>query len=183
MYRALDRAALDRGVDLDDGDAARRLMSRLRFGLSGANPPRSRSRVRRPSELLDRIGSRLRSRTVARHPQVRALMREGQRRSAIGGAVIEGRDIGTVVFPDATVKLFLTAAPQTRVARRAEERAADPAEVEEPLHRRDVRDARVNPFEPARRRDRDGHGRALVERDAGRSRIAIVRERLPGLFV
>jgi len=63
---------------------------------------------------------------------------------------MEGRDIATVVFPDASVKLFLVADPAQRTARRARERAAaDPADVAEALRARDARDARTNPLEPA----------------------------------
>ena len=119
---------------------------------------------------------------VARHPQVRALMREGQRALGLPRAVVEGRDIGTVVFPDAPVKLFLTAEPGTRVARRAEQRGAtDPVDVEEALHRRDARDARVNPFEPAP----DAIVLDTSERTVDETldvAIQIVRERLPELF-
>jgi cytidylate kinase len=60
---------------------------------------------------------------------------------------MEGRDIGTVVYPDAAVKLFLSADPVERVARRSQERAG--ADVAERLRVRDARDARVNPHEPA----------------------------------
>jgi cytidylate kinase len=60
---------------------------------------------------------------VAKIPQVRAEMRERQRdwAKAHGGGVIEGRDIGSVVFPEADLKLYLTASPEARAARRAKE--------------------------------------------------------------
>jgi cytidylate kinase len=62
--------------------------------------------------------------TVARHPAVRAVLVQRQRAYARGGGlVMEGRDIGTVVFPDADLKLYLDAAP----AERARRRAVDPA--------------------------------------------------------
>jgi CMP/dCMP kinase len=61
--------------------------------------------------------------------------------------VMEGRDIGTVVYPDAPVKLFLSADPVERVARRSQERAR--SDIAEELRARDERDARVNPLEPA----------------------------------
>ena len=86
---------------------------------------------------------------VAGHRQVRDRMRSAQRALGEVGAVMEGRDIGTVVFPDAPVKLFLTAAPDVRESRRAEERAGSPPEVGRALHARDEHDARVNPLEPA----------------------------------
>jgi CMP/dCMP kinase len=74
-------------------------------------------------------------------------MRAAQRALGEGGAVMEGRDIGTAVFPDAPVKMFLVAAPQERAGRRVEERGT--AEVAGALLDRDRRDARVNPFVPA----------------------------------
>jgi cytidylate kinase len=63
---------------------------------------------------------------------------------------MEGRDIGTVVFPDAAVKIFLEAPPDERVARRARERGdEEPGEVAGALGTRDSLDERVNPFVPA----------------------------------
>jgi CMP/dCMP kinase len=181
MYRALTLAALDTGIDPDDGDALAGLMSRLRFGLSDGNPPEIEVEGAPPSPALvsDRVEAEVSH--VARHPQVRALMREGQRALGLPGAVVEGRDIGSVVFPDAPIKLFLTATPRTRVERRAEQRdTADPVDVGEALHRRDAKDARVNPFEPA--------SDAIVVDTSDRTvddtlevAIAIVRERVPEL--
>jgi cytidylate kinase len=181
MYRALTLAALDTGIDPDDGDALAGLMSRLRFGLSDGNPPEIEVEGAPPSPALvsDRVEAEVSH--VARHPQVRALMREGQRALGLPGAVVEGRDIGSVVFPDAPIKLFLTATPRTRVERRAEQRGtADPVDVGEALHRRDAKDARVNPFEPA--------SDAIVVDTSDRTvddtlevAIAIVRERVPEL--
>jgi CMP/dCMP kinase len=150
MYRALTLAALDAGIATDDGDALARLMSRLRFGLSSAFPAEIEVEGSAPSPEL--VSERVEAEVshVARHPQVRALMREGQRALGLPGAVVEGRDIGSVVFPDAPVKLFLTAAPDTRAERRVEQRGAtDPRDVGEALHRRDAKDAQVHPFEPA----------------------------------
>jgi cytidylate kinase len=60
---------------------------------------------------------------------------------------MEGRDIGTVVFPDAPAKIFLAADPDRRADRRVLEREGDQAA--RALHERDCRDARVNPFVPA----------------------------------
>jgi cytidylate kinase len=77
-----------------------------------------------------------------------------QRRLGRAGGVIEGRDIGSVVFPTATAKIFLEAAPRERAARRFEERESagselDPGRVARALHARDVRDAKTNPHVPA----------------------------------
>jgi cytidylate kinase len=157
-------------------------MSRLRFRLSAGDPAEIEVEGSAPVAALvsDRVEGEVSH--VARHPEVRALMREGQRALGLPGAVVEGRDIGSVVFPDAPVKLFLTAEPDKRGERRAEQRGvADPEGVEEALLRRDTKDAKVNPFEPAA--DAivlDTSDRTVDEtlRDA----IAIVRERMPGLF-
>jgi cytidylate kinase len=80
---------------------------------------------------------------VAAQPAVRAALLAFQRAFAArpGGAVLDGRDIGTVVCPDADVKLFVTARPEVRAARRAAELGAPPAEVLADLRRRDARDA------------------------------------------
>jgi cytidylate kinase len=182
MYRALTLAALDVGVDPDDGDSLAELMSRLRFGLSDGQPPEIEVEGAPPSPALESERVEADVSHVARHPQVRELMREGQRALGLPSAVVEGRDIGSVVFPDAPVKLFLTAEPRTRVERRAEQRrAADPDDVEEALHRRDARDARVNPFEPA--------PDAIVLDTSDRTvddtlefAMALVRDRMPELF-
>jgi CMP/dCMP kinase len=181
MYRALTLAALDAGIDTDDGDALARMMSRLRFGLSSASPPEIEVEGSAPSAEL--VSERVEAEVshVARHPQVRELMREGQRALGLPGAVVEGRDIGSVVFPDAPVKLFLTAAPDTRAERRVEQRgASDPQDVGKALHRRDAKDAQVNPFEPAA--DAivlDTSDRAVD--DTLQDAIAIVVDRMPEL--
>jgi cytidylate kinase len=182
MYRALTLAALDGGIDPGDGDSLADLMSRLRFELSDGSPPEIEVEGAPPSREL--VSNRVEAEVshVARHPQVRALMREGQRALGLPGAVVEGRDIGSVVFPDAPVKIYLTAAPRARVDRRAEERgAADAGEVEEALHRRDAKDARVNPFEPASDAIVLDTSDRTVE-DTLEVAIAIVRERMPELF-
>jgi cytidylate kinase len=86
---------------------------------------------------------------VARHPEVREVLRAEQRRLSQGGGVVEGRDIGTVVSPDADVKLFLQAAETERIARRSHERGDHAEPVGRALSERDALDARTNPLEPA----------------------------------
>ena len=182
MYRALTLAALDAGLDPDDGPSLAGLMSRLRFGMSNGDPPEIEVEGSPASPALESERVEAEVSHVARHPQVRALMREGQRALGMPRAVVEGRDIGTVVFPDAPLKFFLIAEPGTRVARRASQRgAADQADVEEALRRRDARDARVNPFEPAP----DAIVLDTSERTVGDTldvAIEIVRDRMPELF-
>jgi cytidylate kinase len=182
MYRALTLAALDAGLDPDDGPSLAGLMSRLRFGLSNGDPPEIEVEGSPASQALESERVEAEVSHVARHPQVRALMRDGQRALGMPRAVVEGRDIGTVVFPDAPLKFFLIAEPGTRVARRASQRgAADQADVEEALRRRDARDARVNPFEPAP----DAIVLDTSEWTVGDTldvAIEIVRDRMPELF-
>jgi len=86
---------------------------------------------------------------VSRHPEVRTVLRDEQRRLSERGGVVEGRDIGTVVAPKADVKIFLEAEERTRVARRAGERARVDHHVAQELAARDALDARTNPMEPA----------------------------------
>ncbi|MGZ5301228.1 MAG: (d)CMP kinase [Actinomycetota bacterium] len=182
MYRALTLAALDGGIDPEDSGTLAELMSTLRFGLSDANPPEIEVEGSPPSGALVTARVEAAVSHVARHPQVRALMRVAQRALGLPGAVVEGRDIGSVVFPDAPVKLFLTAEPRTRVRRRAEQRGAtDPVGVEEALHRRDARDAEVNPFEPAPDAIVLDTSQRTVD-DTLEVAVATVRERMPELF-
>ncbi len=90
---------------------------------------------------------------VAAIPAVRAALLEFQRRFARAepGAVLDGRDIGTVICPEAEVKLYVTASDETRAARRAAELGADPAQMLAELRERDARDAArtTAPLRPA----------------------------------
>jgi CMP/dCMP kinase len=148
MYRALTRAALDHHVDLDDGEALAALTRGLKARLTSGPQPELEVEGY-PQEVLvtDEIDAAV-SR-ASRHPQVRSLMREAQRALGVRGAVMEGRDIGTVVFPEADVKLFLHADPERREARRADERDAAGGDVGRDLRARDAEDSRVNPLHPA----------------------------------
>ena len=81
---------------------------------------------------------------VSAHPEVRAIL-VGEQRSWVAGhgdrAVVEGRDIGSVVFPDAEVKVFLDASPEVRAARRARQTGESLDEVLSDLNRRDRLDS------------------------------------------
>lgn len=150
MYRALTLAARRAEVEVEHGDGLAHLMGTLQFTLSPLQPGVPRELWidgAPPSNELESADVEAHVSAVARHPQVRAAMRAAQRALGEGGAVMEGRDIGSAVFPDAPVKLFLVAAPQERAGRRVEERGA--LEVAGALLERDRRDARVNPFVPA----------------------------------
>jgi CMP/dCMP kinase len=148
MYRALAAAAARASAAPDDEASMLDLVRNLRFRLSGAGPVELEVEGYSPEELTTpQVESTVS--TVARHPSVRAWMRQTQRALGVDGGVMEGRDIATAVFPNAPVKLFLHAPGDERGSRRASERGADPDAVEDALRRRDERDARTNPLEPA----------------------------------
>jgi cytidylate kinase len=134
LYRAVGRRVLDAGGDPHDPAAAEAAARALRPQDLG------RSDLRGP--VADAAAA-----AVAAIPGVRAALLDFQRSfGAASGAVLDGRDIGTVIFPDAPVKLFVTASLAERARRRwAELRAngvtADLAEVQADLEARDTRDA------------------------------------------
>src|SRR5260370_141955 len=145
MYRELDLKAIQQQIALDDGDNLARLAQRSRIELQ---PLREGNRV-----VLDGVDVTERIRRddvtqaaskVSVHPPVREWMvRRQQEMGAGGGIVMEGRDIGTKVFPDAEVKIFLDAAPETRGARRFLQNtaaAAPEAAVLREMRARDERD-------------------------------------------
>jgi CMP/dCMP kinase len=121
MYRAVGWKAIQEGVPLTDEQAVATLAERLEIDITAARVSIDQDDVTRAirTPVIDRAAA-----AVARFPRVRALMVERQRRAASrGGVVMEGRDIGTVVFPDADVKIYLDASE----AERASRRAVDPA--------------------------------------------------------
>jgi CMP/dCMP kinase len=140
MYRAVTWLALEEDVDLEDGAALGALAESATISFDGDRVLIRNDDVTDDIRLpeIDRVVS-----TVARHPEVRAVMRERQRELAKhGDAVIEGRDIGTVVCPDADVKVYLVAAAAERARRRVAERPEIGAEaLATDLRLRDERDA------------------------------------------
>ena len=149
MYRALAATAMDAHVSPDDQDALVNLTRELTVTIEGADP--SELRVEGyPREVLAAVEVEAIVSAVARHPGVRALMRAAQRELGTrGGAVMEGRDIGSVVFADAPVKLYLSAGEDERALRRADERRADLGPTERALAERDRLDAETTPHVPA----------------------------------
>jgi len=147
MYRALTRAAIDAGVDPGDAQALATLMQTMVFALDMGEPPELRIDGAAPGAELEGPDVEAHVSTVAAHPQVRALMREAQRHLGGNGAVMEGRDIGSVVFPEAPMKIYLVAEAGVRERRRALERP-EGASVASSLRERDERDMKVNVFEP-----------------------------------
>lgn len=150
MYRALALRAAREGIDPDDGAALQAAARSIGFDLdSTVRPAELTIDGARADDALTSAEVESTVSRVARHPEVRAVLRDEQRRLGQDGAVMEGRDIGTVVFPAAPLKLFLEAHPQERVERRAQERDARSDQVAEALETRDALDARTNPLEPA----------------------------------
>jgi cytidylate kinase len=187
MYRALTRAARREEVDVEDEEALVRLMETLDFTLSPEAPIAEPQREPRqlwmdgapPSDELESAEVEANVSAVAKHPAVRAAMRAAQRALGEAGSVMEGRDIGTAVFPDAPVKVFLIAEPQERAGRRVEERGTE--EVAGALHERDRRDARVNPLVPPE--DAVVIDTSVLDvDDTVRAALALVAERAPELL-
>lgn len=144
MYRAVTLAALEQGIELDDGDACAKVARQAhvvlgeRVLLGGRDITAD---IRTPA-VTAAVS------TVSAHPGVRQALVDQQRSwvEARGGGVVEGRDIGTVVFPDATVKVFLSASDDERARRRqldedAADRAVGVTEVRDDLERRDRMDS------------------------------------------
>jgi CMP/dCMP kinase len=140
MYRALTWLALEEGVGLDDGAALGALAETASISFEAdrvlIRDEDVTDAIRLPE--IDRAVS-----AVARHPHVRQVMRERQRELAQhGDAVIEGRDIGTVVCPEAEVKVYLVADAAERARRRVADRPEIGAEaLATDLRLRDERDA------------------------------------------
>lgn len=122
MYRAIAWAALDRGIEPDDRDATAALAASVAISVADrivADGTDITEAIRSPE--VNRAVS-----AVAANPEVRSALVVRQRRWVAdhGGGVVEGRDIGSVVFPDADLKIYLTASAEERARRRSEEGAA-----------------------------------------------------------
>jgi len=148
MYRALAALALREGIGPDDGEALERASRRITFRLTTDPLTGLLIDGGPPSDELSSPEVEAAVSAVARHPGVREVMRSIQHELGGRGSVMEGRDIGTVVLPEADVKIFLSADPPVRAGRRVRERGGgDQAAVA--VDRRDALDARTNPFVPA----------------------------------
>jgi cytidylate kinase len=138
MYRCVALAALEAGGSLDDGEALGALARELEIGLLGR---RALLGERDVSAAIREPGVTAAASRVSVHPQVREAMVARQRHLiAAGSYVAEGRDIGTVVSPDAPLKVFLTASDEERARRRAAETGEDFESVLDAQRRRDARD-------------------------------------------
>jgi cytidylate kinase len=140
MYRAVTAAALRRSIPLDDIEAVGRLAVGLDLEVGEAGVFADGIDVTTEIRGAEVTGAVSR---VAANSAVRAELRARQRAwaEARGGGVIEGRDIGTVVFPDAQLKLYLTASPRVRAERRVAEAGGDVDEIEASIAARDQYDS------------------------------------------
>ena len=122
MYRAVALAVMEAHLDPTDRDAVTALANRLDLDLEG-DPDSLRVSIggRDVTEQIRTESVTAMSSIVSTIPGVRRAMVERQRTMGRRGAVLNGRDIGTVVFPDADVKFFLTAGPEERAHRRFQE--------------------------------------------------------------
>lgn len=141
MYRAFAVAANDAGVNFDDDIKIERFCSGTKVDYDTDTGAVSVNGVDYTSRIRTQEAGELASRSSSKKP-VRKLLTEAQRRlGRSGGVVMEGRDIGTVVFPDADIKFFLDAPGEVRASRRHRELVdADLKKVNEELTKRDTRD-------------------------------------------
>ncbi len=163
MYRSVTLAALEAGVALDDAGAVTVLATDADLELADGVvrlDGRDIAHAIRGPEVTAAVS------IVAAHPAVRAVLVQRQRDwvAERGGGVVEGRDIGTVVLPDAPVKVFLTARDDVRAARRqrdeqAADRSTDVRDVQAAIDTRDRADASL--------------GRALRPEDAAPDALVI----------
>jgi CMP/dCMP kinase len=143
-YRAVALMALQEGVDLADGTALATLGRGVDLAANGvfyAGQPIPEDALRTPE--VSAAASE-----VSAHLELRKVLVERQRAAAsdaraVGGAVVEGRDIGTVVLPDAELKVFLSASPEERARRRALQigREEELERIREAMRTRDRRDS------------------------------------------
>ena len=153
-YRAVALLALREEVDLEDGASLAGISGRISLDgggarIDGKSIPEDELRTPEVSAAAS---------TVSARPEVRAVLLDAQREAARrareqGGAVVEGRDIGTVVLPDAELKIYLSAAPEERARRRAHQtgREAELDRIREAMKQRDRQDSEraSSPLKPA----------------------------------
>ncbi len=143
MYRAVALATIDAEIDPGDKDAVSALADEIEIDLRG--DPDSLSVLLNGRDVTDQIRTEKvteMSSVVSTIPGVRRAMVARQRAISKRGAVLNGRDIGTVVFPDADIKFFLTAVPEERAERRyKEDQTSTYAETLADMIERDRRDS------------------------------------------
>ena len=150
-YRALAATALARGADLEDEDAVIDVLNDWQLTI-GLDPDHRRvtadgvditETIREPhiSASVSQV-----ARVAAVRATLNELFRDTVAHSGLPGVVVEGRDITTVVAPDAPVRILLTASEEVRAARRAKELGGETASVGDAMRKRDAADSRVVEF-------------------------------------
>lgn len=182
MYRAATVWVLDAGIDPEDAAAVAALADSIPLEIG--TDPRTESVRLDGRDVRDRIRSRevtTAVSAVSAVPRVRELLVDQQRRVATAHShvVVEGRDIGTVVFPRAEVKIYLTASAEVRARRRVGQNGGGFATTLADIERRDLRDS-TRPNSPLRRAE---DAIEVDTSDLGRDEVidrlvAIVEERM-----
>ena len=152
MYRAVTIAALRAGTALDDSSTLESIAAGIRFSWSAGNSSQLLVDECLPDPELRSPQVDAHVSQVSAHAEVRAVLVSRQRALAEGGCVVMvGRDIGTVVLPDAPAKLWVTASPEERARRREAETGPGAREVAGRLRHRDQLDTNraVSPAHPA----------------------------------
>jgi CMP/dCMP kinase len=153
-YRAAALLALREDVDLEDGSGLAALAKRVDLDPDGASI--DGERVAEPDLRTPEVSAA--ASKVSAHAQLREVLLPLQRTAAEkareqGGAVVEGRDIGTVVLPDADLKVYLSAAPEERARRRASQtgKEGELDRIRAAIARRDRQDSEreISPLKPA----------------------------------
>jgi cytidylate kinase len=140
MYRGVTFEVLRRGLEATDIEAVGRVAREIHFAQTRhslqVNGVDATTEIRTPA--VDAAVSH-----VAANSAVREVLRTRQREwiAEHGGGVVEGRDIGSVVFPDATLKVYLVASPLVRAQRRVAQHGGDVAEIARAIAERDERDS------------------------------------------
>ena len=158
MYRAVAWFALERGVEPSDAEKVADLLEDFEVHVEGGVVPQQSAQVKAGnSDITEAIRTpevTAASSIVAANPAVRKRLRQLQRdwAKARGGGVVEGRDIGTDVFPEARHKFYLTASAEERATRRADETGASTTQVLPSLQSRDAAD-KSRQYSPLRKAD------------------------------
>lgn len=140
MYRAVTFAAMSSGIELNDQNLVADLTRKSKMLLTDESVVINgldATVAIRSSEVTAAVS------TVAANSQVRTVLRERQRQwiADHNGGVVEGRDIGSVVFPDATLKVYLTASPIVRARRRVAQSGGNVDEIATSIASRDLQDS------------------------------------------
>lgn len=159
LYRLVALAVIKKGVELSDEQAVSKVAEGLdvRFSLENGESAQILLEGENVAGAIRQEVVSMAASQIAAYPEVRAALLERQRAFAIGpGLIADGRDMGTTVFPNAQVKLFLTASPEARAERRYKQlcgkgEAVDMSELINDIRERDERDSNrsISPLKPA----------------------------------